>query len=113
VGAIGFLSLIWLYARAVRTLGRRAKQDASSYGWLLACLATAIAAFPVGMVTYDAFSFTQVTFVSFILVGLGSVALRLGPEPDEVAAAAAAEAEAARELDDRRGRTADVGFARA
>jgi hypothetical protein len=77
VGAFGFLALAWIYFRAVRMLGRRARLDRSVHGWLLAGLASAIAAFAIGMFTYDAFSFIQVTFLSFILLGLGGVAMRL------------------------------------
>jgi polysaccharide biosynthesis protein PslJ len=81
VGALGVLSLVWLFVRAVRMLARRAKNDATSYGWLLAALGAALTAYAVGLLTYDAFSFIQVTLVSFILLGLGAAALRLaGPE---------------------------------
>lgn len=80
VGAVGFLAFLWLYVRAVRRLARRAREDTGSYGWLLTGLAAAITAFAVGMLTYDAFSFIQVTVLSFVLLGLGAAALRIGPE---------------------------------
>jgi polysaccharide biosynthesis protein PslJ len=79
VGAFGVLALLWLYVRSVRMLARRAKNDATPYGWLLASLGAALTAFAAGMLTYDAFTFIQVTFVSFILLGLGAAALRLDP----------------------------------
>jgi len=37
-----------------------------------------VTAFAVGMLTYDAFSFIQVTFVLFVLLALGAVTLRDG-----------------------------------
>jgi hypothetical protein len=77
VGAFGALSLLWLFVRAVRMLSRRAKNDATPYGWLLASLGAALTAYAVGMLTYDAFSFIQVTFVAFIMLGLAAAALRL------------------------------------
>jgi polysaccharide biosynthesis protein PslJ len=86
VGALGVLALLWLYVRSVRMLARRAKRDATPYGWLLASLGAALTAYAVGMLTYDAFSFIQVTFVSFILLGLAAAALRLDPARDPAAA---------------------------
>jgi hypothetical protein len=79
VGAFGVLALLWLYARAVRRLGRAARRDDTPFGWLLAGLGASLFAFAVGMLTYDAFSFIQVTFLSFIFIGLGATALRLAP----------------------------------
>ena len=38
-----------------------------------------MAAYAVGMLTYDAFAFIQVTFLLFLLVGLGSVAMQADP----------------------------------
>jgi hypothetical protein len=77
-GAAGVLSLLWLFARAFRRLKRAAKRDDGERGWLLAGLAAAVCAFPVGMMTYDAFSFIQVTFLFFILLGIAAAELRLG-----------------------------------
>ncbi len=79
VGAVGFFALLWLYVRGVRRLAKAAKPDATDYGWLLTAFAAATTSFAIGMVTYDAFSFTQVTFISFMLLGLGETALRLAP----------------------------------
>ena len=50
-------------------------------GLLLASLAASVAAYGVGMLTFDAFSFIQVTFLLFILVGLGSALLAERPAP--------------------------------
>ena len=47
---------------------------------VLCCLAAAVSGYGVGMLTYDALSFVQVTFVFFILLGIGGAAMRLrGP----------------------------------
>jgi len=78
-GLAGVLSWIWLYVRFVRRLGRAAKEDDSDRSWLYTAIAASVAAYSVGMFTYDAWSFIQVTFVLFILLGLGSAAL--GPVP--------------------------------
>jgi hypothetical protein len=80
IGAFGVLALLWLFVRAVRMLARRAKRDATPYGWLLAALGASLVAYAVGMVTYDAFSFIQVTFLTFILLGLAGAACRIADE---------------------------------
>jgi hypothetical protein len=71
-GALGFVGWLWFFARAVRRFGAEAKRDGSARGWLLASITASVAAYGVGMLTYDAFSFIQVTFLLFILIGLGS-----------------------------------------
>lgn len=75
-GLVGALALAWLFVRSVRRLGKEAKLDHSPRGWLLAGLAASIAAYGVSMFTYDAFSFIQVTFLLFVMMGLGSVLLQ-------------------------------------
>lgn len=81
VGALGFFGWLWFFARVVRRLGKEAKEDDSERGWLLVSLAASIAAFAVGMLTFDAFSFIQVTFLMFILAGLGAALLAERPTP--------------------------------
>jgi hypothetical protein len=73
VGLVGVLSLVWLFTRFVRDVGRRARQERTVDGWLLVALVASVAAFGVGMFTYDAFAFTQVAFVFFVILALGSV----------------------------------------
>jgi hypothetical protein len=77
LGLLGVVAFGWLFVRSVRRLGRAARRDPGDDGWLLASLAAAIAAFGVGMFTYDAFAFTQAIIVLFMLVGIGGAALRL------------------------------------
>ncbi|MDA0180316.1 O-antigen ligase family protein [Solirubrobacter phytolaccae] len=81
VGFVGFVGLIWLYVRAVRKLGRRARAETGADGWLPTTLAASITAFAVGMFTYDAFAFVQVTFLSFVFLGFAAVIVRPDNEP--------------------------------
>lgn len=78
-GLLGVLALAWLLTRLVRRLGRLAKADSTLHGWLLAAFAGSIASFAIGMFTFDAFAYSQVTFLLFILMGLAIASLR--PEP--------------------------------
>lgn len=79
-GLVGAAALLWLFARLVRRCGRIAIRDASARGSLLAALAASVTAYAVGMFTYDAFAFIQVTFVLFVLLGLGCALLRTKDE---------------------------------
>jgi polysaccharide biosynthesis protein PslJ len=77
LGALGFFALVWLFVRAIRRLGRHARSNDEPHGWLLSALCAAIAAYAVGMFTYDAFAFVQVTLLLFVMLGLSGPALRL------------------------------------
>jgi len=76
-GLFGALAMAWIFVRFVRRVGREAKEDTSWRGWLLACIAASVTAYGVSMFTYDSFSFIQVTFLLFMLIGIGSAAYRL------------------------------------
>jgi O-antigen ligase len=78
-GVVGALALFWIFARAMRRTGKAAKRDMSPRGWFLAASCSSIAAYAVGMFTYDALSFIQSTFLLFILLGLAMAALRSDP----------------------------------
>jgi polysaccharide biosynthesis protein PslJ len=80
-GVVGVAALLWLFVRFVRRLGKKAKLDRTPRGWLLAAIAAAVAAFAESMLTYDALSFVQVTFLLFIFLGLGCAAYSLPDEP--------------------------------
>jgi O-antigen ligase/polysaccharide polymerase Wzy-like membrane protein len=80
IGLAGTLGLLWIFWRAIRRMGRAAKEDRTDRGWALAALTASISAFGVGMVTFDAFSFVQVTFLFFILLALGGALLQAEPE---------------------------------
>ena len=80
-GLVGLVGWLWLVGRAIRRLALAAKQDLSMRGWLLAALAASVTTYTVGMLTFDAFAFIQVTFLFFMLLGLGAAALRIPAEP--------------------------------
>jgi hypothetical protein len=76
IGALGALALLWLFVRAVRRLNRVGKTASGADGWLATALAASIISFAVGMLTFDAFAFIQVTFLTFVVLALSSVAVR-------------------------------------
>jgi O-antigen ligase len=82
IGLAGALAWLWLFTSAIRRFGRAARDDPSSCGLLLIAIEAAVAAFMVGMLFYDAFSFIQVVFLLFIVLALGSVVLNQQREAD-------------------------------
>ena len=81
IGLVGVFSLIWLFTRFLRGMTRSAQRLRTPDGWLLVALCASVAAFAICMFTFDAFTFTQVMFVFFMLLGLGS-ALVFAERPD-------------------------------
>ncbi len=79
-GIVGLVGWTWFFARAIRRFGHAARRDRSERGWLLTAITASVSAYAAGMLTFDAFSFIQVTFLMFLLVALGSVAVRLESE---------------------------------
>jgi polysaccharide biosynthesis protein PslJ len=75
VGFIGFGLWVWLIVRSVRLMLRRARDSKDGDDWLYLGLAASILSFAIGMLTFDAFSYTQVTFLFWILLGLSSALL--------------------------------------
>jgi polysaccharide biosynthesis protein PslJ len=75
IGGIGVAALVWLMVRAVRLLGRASRRAAPRDSKLYAALAASIASFAVGMLTYDAFSFVQVTFIFWTVLAVAAAAL--------------------------------------
>ena len=59
--------------------GRSRSRSTHERGWLLGGITSSIAAFMVGMLTFDAFAFVQVTFLFAILVGLAAALLMDAP----------------------------------
>jgi polysaccharide biosynthesis protein PslJ len=80
-GIVGFAGWSWLFIRLARRLGRAAKEDDSPQGWLLVGLAASISAYAVSMFTYDAFSFIQVTFLLFFMMGFAAILTEKRREP--------------------------------
>jgi O-antigen ligase len=70
-GIVGMFAWLWLFVRALRRFGKAAKRDDTDRGWLLASVTASMAAYMIGMLTFDSFTFTQVTFILFIVLGLG------------------------------------------
>jgi len=76
VGYIGFGLWIWLFVRSIRMLLRRARESSGNGDeWLYYGLGASLFSFAIGMLTFDAFSFTQVYFVFWIVLGLSSALL--------------------------------------
>jgi O-antigen ligase len=74
-GLVGMFAWLWIFTRSIRRLARAAKSEESSDGLLFVALAASVTAFALGMILFDAFAFIQVTFILFIILALGSVAL--------------------------------------
>jgi hypothetical protein len=82
LGFVGLAAWIWLIVRALRRSFRAARGSGhAGDDWLFTALAASIASFAVGMLTFDAFSFTQVTFIFWILLALSATSLRLAKIP--------------------------------
>jgi hypothetical protein len=75
-GILGVAMFYWLIRRALLRTAAIARVDRSPRGLLLTAATASVAAFGVGMLTYDAFSFIQVTIVFFILLALSSCVLQ-------------------------------------
>lgn len=75
-GALGVIGWLWLFARFIRRTSY-ASRDPGPDGWLYAGLAASGMAYAVGMFTYDAFSFVQVTFLLYILAAFSAVLFAL------------------------------------
>jgi polysaccharide biosynthesis protein PslJ len=78
-GLVGLIGLAWLLGRYIVRMSLASLRTRVD-GVVLAALASAVFAYAVGMFTYDALAFTQVTLVLFFLLAIGS-ALALAPSP--------------------------------
>jgi hypothetical protein len=78
VGFIGLGAWIWLFVRAARTFARASRAVSHvDDDWLFAALAASVTGFGVGMLTFDAFSYTQVTLILWVFIALGAALLRI------------------------------------
>jgi O-antigen ligase len=75
LGVVGVFAWLWLFLSVLRRLGRGAKSDDSPGSWLLVAVTASVTAFAVGMASFDALGFVQVTFLLFILLALGAAAV--------------------------------------
>ena len=85
IGIVGALAWLWLFLAVLRRIGGAGKHDPSPAGWLGVAVAASTSAYAVGMFTFDAFSFIQVTFLLFILFGLGAAVWQSGRQPSSAA----------------------------
>jgi hypothetical protein len=76
-GVVGVAALLWLFRRTRRRLRVLARGDDGPEGWLATALIASVTSFAIGMLTYDALGFVQVTLVLFLLLALSCVLLRL------------------------------------
>ena len=75
-GVLGVFAWAWLIVRSSRRSFAAARRTAGLDRLLFGAIAGSTAAFGVGMLFYDAFSFIQVTFVLFVLLALGVLSTR-------------------------------------
>ena len=76
VGFIGLGLWVWLFVQVdsdAASQGRESSGDGDD--WLFFGLAASILSFAIGMLTFDAFSFTQVYFIFWIVLGLSAALL--------------------------------------
>jgi O-Antigen ligase len=84
LGILGVVGWALFIFRAGSALGRASRRRAGPDGWLATGLAASILGFGVGMFTFDAFAFTQVSFIFWVLLAL-SASLLLD-RPDDASA---------------------------
>lgn len=79
LGVAGVVVWLCIFFTFVNRMLRAARESPKDHpdSWLFAALAAAVGGFAVGMFFYDAFSFTQVTIVTFVLLAVGTAALRV------------------------------------
>ena len=85
-GIVGFIGWLWLVCRFCRRVGGSVGDDGSPDAWLRIALVASVVSYAIGMATFDAFSFSQVTFVFYLVLALGAVvslrdAVIPGPSP--------------------------------
>jgi polysaccharide biosynthesis protein PslJ len=80
-GGAGLLAWWWLIFSFVGRAMRVAREEDSSRGLLLGALGTSVVSLAIGMFFFDTFSFIQVTFLFFIFIAFGAIALRMSDDP--------------------------------
>ncbi len=74
LGYLGMLAWLLLFVRVARRYGRAGKHDDSPTGWLAVAVTASVTAYAVGSFTFDSLGFSQVTFIVFLVLGLGAAA---------------------------------------
>ena len=67
-GLLGVVAWVWFFWRFGRRTAREGKDDKSDRGWMLTVISASVTSFAVGILFYDAFSFIQVTILTFVLM---------------------------------------------
>jgi O-Antigen ligase len=81
-GILGIAVWLWFFVRFLRPMFRAARREVGSRGWFYSAVAASVTGYAVGLLTYDAFSYIQVTFVLFLVAAIGCAAYRLeGDQP--------------------------------
>jgi hypothetical protein len=86
IGLVGTLGLLWMFVRTIRRLNRLGREDDDEVGWLACALAASLTAFCVGIVTFDAFGFIQVTILTFVLLAVSCSLVKLSATPGAASA---------------------------
>jgi hypothetical protein len=81
-GALAVVGWAMLFVSAARRLGRASRRRAGPDSWLAAGFAASIVGFAVGMFTFDALEFSQVTFMIWIVAALSASLLLADAEAD-------------------------------
>jgi hypothetical protein len=71
LGGLGIVGIIWFVWGAAVKLGKAARRTVGGHSDLLVAATISIVGFGAGMLTYDAFSFVQVSLLAFVICGLG------------------------------------------
>jgi hypothetical protein len=81
-GIIGFIAMVWFVWGTWIKMGLASRRAHGPPSDLLVACAAACAGFSMGMLTFDAFSFVQVTLLFFVVAALGLRAVQLGWEAE-------------------------------
>lgn len=71
IGGAGFAGMIWLLWGAVAKLGKAARRTVGRASNLFVACTVSAVGFATGMLTYDAFSFVQVSLLFYVIIALG------------------------------------------
>jgi len=73
-GLVAVIGWIWLLVRVIRRMGWLARHGPPEAAWLGVSVNAGLIALSVGMLTFDAFSFVQLTFAMYVVLALACAA---------------------------------------
>ena len=76
-GVFGLVIVVWFLWGGVISMRAAALRSKGSIRVLIGACAVACAGFGAGMITYDAFSFVQVTLLFFVVAAMGTRAAQI------------------------------------